>query len=59
MKALEIAFNNEELATGIIYKSKDRRKTFVENLNIYSKGDLTPLYERKPHDLNKVKSLLY
>lgn len=59
MKALEVAFNNEELATGIIYKSKDRRKTFVENLNIYSKGDLTPLYERKSHDLNKVKSLLY
>ena len=59
MKALEVAFNNEKLATGIIYKNPNKRKTLVNNLKPYENGDLTPLYARPNHDLNKVKELLY
>ena len=59
IRALEVAFNNEKLATGIIYKNPNKRKTLVNNLKPYENGDLTPLYARPNHDLNKVKELLY
>jgi len=55
MKALEIAFNTEKLALGIIYKNEDK-KAFHEQLTIY-KENKEPLFKRK-HNIKELESFI-
>jgi 2-oxoglutarate ferredoxin oxidoreductase subunit beta len=57
MAAFGTAIETDQLALGIIYKSK-KKPTFEQNLYAY-RGSMVPLVNRAPHDVEQLKKLMY
>jgi len=56
MKAMEVAWDEEKFALGVIYKNPKKLQVFNEALQIYQE-DTRPLYERS-HDPRKIREII-